>query len=143
MFLTLMAVTFVVSILACIVVVRIFDKPIQGILNRIIADDISQAWLKYVKFAIFVVGISGGVRIWSLERYLDPRGPDEQKIELTWERWTLDIYGTIIQTLQSIAWMLLVFFAVSMIAYVLVRIFELRRGGTGGAGSPFRAKDTD
>lgn len=136
MFIALMLVTFFVSVIACIVVVRIFEKPITGILNRIIADDISQAWLKYVKFAIFVVGISGGVRIWSLERYLDPRGPDEQKIELTWERWTLDIYGTIIQTLQSIAWMLLVFFAVSMIAYVLVRIFELRRPGTGASSRP-------
>ena len=48
---------------------------------------------------------------------------------LNWERWTLDIYSTIIQTLQSIAWMLLVFFTVALIAYVLVRIFELRRAG--------------
>ncbi len=143
MFLILLLVTFLVSIASCIVVVRIFNKPIQGILNRIIADDISQAWLKYVKFAIFVVGISGGVRIWSLERYLDPRGPGEQPIELTWERWTLDIYGTIIQTLQAIAWMLLVFFAVAMIAYVLVRIFELRRSVPGGTNVPPRAKEGD
>jgi hypothetical protein len=139
MFIALLLITFFVSILSCFIVVRIFQKPIEGILNRIIADDISRAWLKYVKFAIYVVGISGGVRIWSLERYLDPRGPDEQPIELTPERLTLDLYGTIIQTLQAIAWMLLVFFAVSMIAYVLVRIFELRRTGS----PPTRAKDAD
>ena len=129
MFMTLLLVTFLVSALACFIVVRIFDKPIQGILNRIVADDISNAWLKYVKFAIFVVGISGGVRIWSLERYINPHSPDQQPLVLNWERWTLDIYSTIIQTLQSIAWMLLVFFTVALIAYVLVRIFELRRGG--------------
>ena len=129
MFLTLLLVTFLVSSLACFIVVRIFDKPIQGILNRIVADDISDAWLKYVKFAIFVVGISGGVRIWALERYVNPHSPDEKVLVLNWERWTLDIYSTIIQTLQSIAWMLLVFFTVALIAYVLVRIFELRRGG--------------
>ncbi len=129
MFLTLLLVTFCASILACFVVVRIFDKPIQGILNRIVADDISQAWLKYVKFAIYVVGVSGGVKIWSLERYLNPNGPDMPPLVLTWERWTLDLYSTIIQTLQSIAWMLLVFFAVALIAYVLVRIFEMRHGG--------------
>jgi peptidoglycan/LPS O-acetylase OafA/YrhL len=126
MFLTLLLVTFLVSVLACFIVVRIFDKPIQGILNRIVADDISNAWLKYVKFAIFVVGISGGVRIWALERYVNPNSPDEKVLVLNWERWTLDIYSTIIQTLQSIAWMLLVFFTVALIAYVLVRIFELR-----------------
>jgi hypothetical protein len=133
MFLTLLLVTFLVSILACFIVVRIFDKPIQGILNRIVADDISNAWLKYVKFAIFVVGISGGVRIWSLERYVNPHSPDEQPLVLNWERWTLDIYSTIIQTLQSIAWMLLVFFTVALIAYVLVRIFELRQARAKGS----------
>ena len=53
MFLTLLLVTFLVSSLACFIVVRIFDKPIQGILNRIVADDISDAWLKYVKFRRF------------------------------------------------------------------------------------------
>src|SRR4030095_13234447 len=101
MFLTLLLVTFLVSILCCFIVVRIFDKPIQGILNRIVADDISQAWLKYVKFAIFVVGISGGVRIWALERYINPTSPDEKVLVLNWERWTLDIYSTIIETLKS------------------------------------------
>ena len=129
MFLTLLLVTFFTSILSCFVVVRFFDKPIQGILRRIVADDISEAWLKYVKFAIFVVGVSGGVRIWSLERYLNPSGPDMPALDLTWERWTLDLYSTVIQTLQAIAWMLLVFFAVALLAYVLVRIFESRRGG--------------
>jgi peptidoglycan/LPS O-acetylase OafA/YrhL len=133
MFLTLLLVTFLVSILACFIVVRIFDKPIQGILNRIVADDISNAWLKYVKFAIYVVGISGGVRIWSLERYVNPNSPDEKPLVLNWERWTLDIYSTIIQTLQSIAWMLLVFFTVALIAYVLVRIFELRQARAKGS----------
>lgn len=128
MFLGLILATFLASILSCLFVVRLFDKPIRGILDRIIADDISQAWLKYVKFAIYVVGISGGVRIWTLERYLNPNGPDMPKLELTWERWTLDLYGAIIQTLQAIAWMLLVFFAVALIAYVLVRMAELKRG---------------
>ena len=33
----------------------------------------------------------------------------------------LEIYRTIIETLQSIAWMLLVVFVATLIAYVLVR----------------------
>jgi len=42
--------------------VRLFASPIDNILKRIIADDISSAWLKYMKFAIYVVGVSKGVR---------------------------------------------------------------------------------
>lgn len=128
MFLTLLLVTFGVSVLSCFFVVRLFQKPIERILDRIVADDISDAWIKYVKFAIYVVGISGGVKIWSFERYLNPQGPEMPALELTWERWTLDLYSTIIQTLQATAWMLLVFFVFALIAYVLVRIFGMKRG---------------
>jgi hypothetical protein len=31
-----------------------FAKPIDSILKRIIADEISAAWLRYMKFAILV-----------------------------------------------------------------------------------------
>lgn len=34
----------------------------------------------------------------------------------------LEIYRTVIEALQSIAWMLLVFFVFALIAYVIVRI---------------------
>ncbi len=88
-------------------------------------------------FAIYVVGVSGGVRVWELEKYVNPRGKDVPPIELNADRWTLEVYRTIIETLQSIAWMLLVFFVAALIAYVVVRGFELRRqtpsGGSGHA----------
>lgn len=106
-----------------------FAKPIDGILQRIIADPISQAWVKYVKFAIYVVGISSGVRIWELERYITPAQFNNARIlELTRDRWVLEVYRTIIESLQGIAWLLLVFFAVALIAFVIVRVFEMRRG---------------
>ena len=47
-------------------------------------------------------------------------------IELTQERWVLEIYRTIIETLQGLAWMMLVFFMVSLIAYVIVRWSEVK-----------------
>ncbi len=40
-----------------------------------------------------------------------------------------------IDTLQGIAWMLLVFFVVALVAYVLVRIFESRRSSAKPDGS--------
>jgi hypothetical protein len=128
MFLVLLIVTFLVAIGVSFLVARLFAGPIDGILKRIIADDISFAWLKYMKFAIYVVGISKGVRVWELERYITPARSDEkaQVLQLTEERWVLEIYRTIIETLQGIAWMLLVFFGFALIAYVIVRVFEVK-----------------
>jgi hypothetical protein len=132
MFLTLLLVTFIVAFGVSAIVVWMFSIPIQAILKRIIADEISLAWLKYMKFAILVVGISAGVRIYELEKYITPPRFNKESvvIELTKERWVLELYRTIIETLQGIAWMLLVFFVFALIAYVLVRIAELKREHT-------------
>ncbi|TLS67297.1 hypothetical protein FEF65_07650 [Mariprofundus erugo] len=135
MFLSLLGITFIVSLLVCFIVAKLFAKPIDGILERIVADDIAYAWTKYLKFAIYVVGISGGVRINYLENFL--RAPTEHFTPpvLTMDRWVLEIYRTIIESLQSIAWMLLVFFIFALIAYVIVRAFELRTNAKGQAGA--------
>ncbi|RTE86362.1 MULTISPECIES: hypothetical protein [Gammaproteobacteria] len=126
MFLSLLGITFLVSLVVCFIVAKLFAKPIDGILERIVANDIAYAWTKYLKFAIYVVGISGGVRIHYLENFL--RDPTEHFTPpvLSTDRWVLEIYRTIIESLQSIAWMLLVFFIFALIAYVIVRAFELR-----------------
>lgn len=110
MFLTLLLVTFAVSISVSLVVARMFAKPIDSILKRIIADEISAAWLRYMKFAILVVGVSTGVRIYELEKYISPSRYDKETriLELTEERWILELYRTIIEALQGIAWLLLV-----------------------------------
>ena len=50
-----------------------------------------------------------------------------EPLTLTAERWTLEIYRTIIESLQSLAWMYLVVFLFALIAYVIVRIAERRK----------------
>lgn len=128
MFLSLLLVTFLIAFLTSFAVHQLFKRPIGDILRRIISEDLSVAWQRYIVFAIYVVGISGGVRIYDLERYISPpRGtPDEspEPLVLTANRWTLEVYRTIIETLQSIAWMLLVFFVVALVAFVIVRGLE-------------------
>lgn len=120
MFLTLLAVTLLLSAAVAWGVTWMFSKPIDRILTRIIADDISKAWLRYMQFATLVVGVSSGVRIHELERYITaPQWMGKEKaqiIALTTERWVLEVYRTIIETLQGIAWMLLAFFAVALLA---------------------------
>jgi len=128
MFLTLLLVTFVISALVSLVVVRLFTSPIGRILGRIIADEISEAWVRYITFGLYVVGISSGVRINELERYITrPPVENAEIVSLTFERWVLEVYRTIISVLEGLAGALLVFFIVALIAFAIVRLVELRR----------------
>ena len=131
MFITLLAVTFLIAFVVSSLVVLMFSKPIDKILVRIISDEISKAWSKYLKFAIYVTGISAGVRIWALEKYITKPGYEGSEIvELNTERWVLEVYRTIISTLQGVAWMLLVFFVFALVAYVVVRAYESKKKTT-------------
>ena len=128
MFLTLLLVTFLISICVAFLVVWLFTRPIARILKRIIADEISDAWVKYIRFGLYVVGISSGVRINELERYITrPAVQNAEVVSLTLERWVLEVYRTIVSVLQGLAGALLAFFIVALIAFVVVRIVELQR----------------
>ncbi|MFC1729032.1 hypothetical protein ACFL6I_01735 [candidate division KSB1 bacterium] len=131
MFITLLVVTFLIAFAVSYIVARLFTNPLNNILSRIIADDISIVWLKYLKFAIYVIGISAGVRIGQLEKYITrPSEEYAEIVTLNLDRWFMEVYRTIIGALQGIAWMLLVFFVFALIAYVIVRISEARRETT-------------
>lgn len=103
-----------------------FGKAMDDILRRIIGDDMSSGWSKYMRFAVYVVGISGGVRIWELERFIGPVPEGVRAPELTGERFVLELYRSVVGSLQSIAWVLLFFFLVTLVAFVFVRFLESR-----------------
>jgi hypothetical protein len=132
MILSLLLVTFLIAVLVSFGVSALFRKPLRTILNRILAPELSWAWNRYLTFAIYVVGVSGGVRIWEIEKYITPRSADEAPIVLNSDRWLLESYRTVIATLQSTAWMLLVVFAVTLIAVVIVRGQEMKHGKAPG-----------
>lgn len=125
---TLLIATFVISFVVASIVVFIFTPPVDRIVRRVIQEDVSRAWTRYLQFAIYVVGIGSGTQVWSLQKYLSPPAPGERALELTRDRWVLEVYGSVIQTLQSIAMMLLVFFVFALLALVIVRDREARRG---------------
>jgi hypothetical protein len=131
MFITLLLVTFVIATVVALIVAAWFANPIRRILGQIVDEEISFAWTMYVRFAVLVVGISSGVRIFQLERYITPSyGPETSEIlQLTRDRWVLEIYRTIIGTMQGIAWVLLIFFVVGLLALVIVRFGESRARG--------------
>ena len=132
MFFTLLVVTFLISLLVSTIVAALFSKPIRAMLQRIIQDEISAAWEKYLRFAIYVVGISSGVRVWDLEKYITPTARDGKLLELTQERWVLETYRSIISALQGTVMLLLAFFIFALIAFVIVRAFELKKAKPAG-----------
>ena len=129
MFYTLLIITFLIASCVSWIVTKIFTKPADSILRRIIQDDIYSSWLTYLKFALYVVGISSGVKLHQLERYITaPDWPEGAQIpELNTQRWTLEVYRTAIETLQGLAWVLLVFFSIALLSFVVVKVFELRQ----------------
>lgn len=128
MFITLLIVTFIIAVIITHLIALGFRSSIVKILERIFSEAIGAAWQRYITYAIYVVGIPGGVRIWELEKYISARTKDEVILTLNVDRWVLEVYRTIIGTLQSTAWLLLVFFMVALFAYVIVRVSERRAG---------------
>ena len=126
MFLSLLFATLVISIITCWIITRLFSNSLEKILQRIIKDEIAAAWKRYIQFAIYVVGISSGVEIWKLERYIEgfqrTTGDGAATLPvLNSETWVLEVYRAVIGSLQGIAWALLLFFLASLIAFVIVR----------------------
>lgn len=124
MIIALLVSTFLIAFAVASIVVLVFNKPIDSILKRVVPADLSYAWVRYLRFAIYVVGIGGGAPIWNFEKYVTPQEPYKEIIQLNTDRWMLEIYSTIIQTLQSTAIILLVFFVFALIAVVIVQLFE-------------------
>lgn len=130
MFYYLMFANFAIALLISTITILIFGKSINAILGRIINDSISSSWAKYTKFAGMVVGVSSGIRIYDMEKYITPaiyNIKENYIVQLTTERWFLEIYRTIIETLQGLAWMLLVFYIIALLAYVIVRWIETKK----------------
>src|SRR6266699_3140745 len=101
MFLFLLFATFVVALFVSLVVMRLFTKPIDSVLRRIIDDEISAAWSKYLKFAILVVGVSTGVQLRDLEKYITPMLGGREVQSAAWpgfERWIFELYRAAIET---------------------------------------------
>lgn len=126
MIIALLIATFVIALAVASIVVLAFTNPIGSSLTRVDPTDVSHAWARYLKYAIYVVGIGGGVRVWDFEKYLAPVQPYAQVVSLTPNRWMLEVYQTTIGTLQSTAMVLLAFFIFGLLAVVIVRVFDAR-----------------
>ena len=125
-FLILLIVTLFIACGVSLLVIMFFRKPIDKIFARIIGEEISIAWRKFLTFALFVVGVASGVNIWKLEQFVQPITDNMPRPVLSAEYWGLEIYRTVIGSLAGLAWALLVFFVVALIAFAIVKRKEVR-----------------
>ena len=129
MFIVLLVGSLCLSLVVSFFLARVFRQPVSAVIGRIVPEEIGSAWVKYILFAMHVAGISSGVRVWDIERYITPAAPGREGIamELNSDRIVFECYRTLIGTLQGISGVLLIFFVIAIIAYVVVRLVESRR----------------
>ena len=125
-FLILLIVTLAIAVVVAGLVIFFFKNPMDKIFARIIGEEISTAWRKFLTFALFVVGVSSGVNYNRLEKFIQPETDTMSRPILTIQYWGLEIYRTIINTLGGLAWALLLFFIAALIAFVIIKRGEGR-----------------
>lgn len=138
--LTLLVVEVVISLVISWYVVRILSQPIEKILHRITSDETSRAWSKYVKFAIYVTGMSGGVKV--AEKDLDQfmrmlevsLSGSYGSLGRGYTVWSLstEIWAVVIGALKGIFWFLSYFLIAAAIAFIIVRVIELIKSKPAG-----------
>jgi hypothetical protein len=120
-FLQLLAVSIAVSVITSWAVVLLFDNPIRMMCRHLVGETLSSAWHRFLRFGLLVTGISSGVSMWTLEKYVTPRSKDAEIVALNLDRWTLEVYRSAIGTLQATACALFTFFLVALIAHVVLK----------------------
>lgn len=116
-----------IALLLSSLVVLAFRKPIQGIFDSLVGEAASAAWVQFLTFALYVVGVSKAVHGYRLEKYVSPRSKTGALVALNLNTWLLEIYQTVRSVLGGLAWSLMSFFTVALIAFIIVRAFELKR----------------
>ena len=125
-------VSIVVAAIISLGVMMVFARLISTIFADIFQDKfrINSAFIKYVKYATLMVGVSRGAiahqlrfEIWSHYDTFQEMAPN-----LDYDRvaWLTATYATIIETLRALAYMYLALFAITLIAYVIVTAREKR-----------------
>jgi hypothetical protein len=110
MFLALFGVSFALALALSFTVAWVSKDAIETVLRRFVADSVVRAaFSKYLRFAMVVVGISVGTRVSPLQEYMAASysGKVSMLAAVNQEYWVMEIYHTILGTLEGLVWLLL------------------------------------
>lgn len=123
MFVVLFLGTFVLALALAATIAWASKELIVGILRHFFASHISVAFGKYLQLAIILVGVTAGTRVHALQEYIS--APEINKpgmlAQLTQEFWVMELYRTVVGTLEAILWLLLLFALVIVLAVIFNR----------------------
>jgi hypothetical protein len=134
MYIMLFTISFLVALGLSLTIAWISREAIETILRRFVTDFVTRSGFeKYIRFAIVVVGISGGTRVRALQEYISAASYNKHALEaaLTQEVWVLEMYRTVVGTLESVVFLLLACIFLALIAPVIVRMFKADPAKTG------------
>ena len=114
-------ISFVAAGLVSFCAASVCEKPLSILMRRIIQNETSHTFTRYVRYATYLVGISHGVTV-------DPLGFEftAQFVDRDIERQHLLLWiqVVIMQSLTAIASMYLALFILGLIAYITVKARE-------------------
>ena len=122
----MVAAIFVASVLVAFgvsfCVARLGRDVIEAVMNRFVSRQLSVAIAKYLGFAIMVVGVSSGSRVRLLEDYNGAPAWNREAVaaQASQEFWVSALYHTIIDSLEGIAWMLIIVALVLLAAHLIM-----------------------
>jgi len=128
MFMNLLVASFLVALALSATIAWISKEAIDAILRRFVVDPVVRAGFeKYIRFAIVVVGVSGGTRVKPLQEYISAADYNKPALlaAMTQEFWALELYRTVIGALEAVAGLLLVCVFLALIAPAVLRMLRI------------------
>jgi hypothetical protein len=111
-----------IAVAACVLL--FFSGSIDEALRRVLPSEMTQAWSRYVKFALFVVIFTGGMRLTELAQFLTMRAPSGPP--LTAAQGLLEVFRSIAGSLIAASATLLVIFGATLAIDALKRVYQSR-----------------
>ncbi|HXT02171.1 MAG TPA: hypothetical protein VN915_15970 [Elusimicrobiota bacterium] len=122
---TIMAFSFASALVIAGCVVLFFSGAIDEALARVVPPEMTAAWRRYAKFALFVVALVGGLRVSELASLVALRVPGTPP--LTGGQAFLEILKSIAGSLAASAIALLAFFVATLVIDGSRRLYQTRR----------------
>jgi hypothetical protein len=120
----MLIVVFLSAILVSAGVVVAFSVPIDGALSQVLSPEMASPWSRFVKFALFVASLTGGLRLHEITA-LSALGPSAAgNISVTLSECLIEVFKTVTGCLGMSAWTLLAFFCATLAAYAVVEGYE-------------------
>ena len=126
------AVAFVTAGLVSFCVASVCEKPLSILMRRIIQNEASSAFTRYVRYVTYLVGISHGVRVHPIGFEIVAHSSEHDyefpihvlQLNLDYQLMLMWTQMVIMQSLSAIAYMYLAFFIFGLIAYITVKVRE-------------------